>query len=130
MPNNPQRRDRHDGAYIGTQVPGQSVLQNVNLLPGVFSNNDAYGQSGGALYIRVFDADRISVTQDGIPLNDSGNYAIYAHQQLDGELIERVSVNAGTTDVDVYGFGLRRHGQLSDDQTGPRFWGRAECVGR
>jgi iron complex outermembrane recepter protein len=94
-------RSSVDGDYIGAQVPGQSVLQNLNLLPGVFfSNNDAYGQSGGTFYIRGFDANRISVTQDGIPVNDSGNYAIYSHQQLDGELIERVSVNAGTTDVD------------------------------
>ena len=42
----------------------------------------------------------MSLTFDGIPLNDTGNYATYTNQQLDPELIERASVNTGTTDVD------------------------------
>ena len=50
--------------------------------------------------IRGFDSSRVSLTFDGIPLNDSGNYAIYSNQQLDPELIEQVNVNLGTTDVD------------------------------
>src|SRR5690606_11774034 len=56
--------------------------------------------SGGNLRIRGFDGSRVSVTFDGIPLNDSGNYALYTNQMLDPELIERVDVNLGTTDVD------------------------------
>jgi iron complex outermembrane receptor protein len=81
--------------------PGQTVLDSINIVPGVtFTNNDAYGSSGGQLSIRGFSADRISLTFDGIPLNDSGNYAIYSNQQLDPELIEQVNVNLGTTDVD------------------------------
>nr|WP_316630066.1 TonB-dependent receptor [uncultured Brevundimonas sp.] len=87
--------------YLSTQVAGQSVLNSINLLPGVnFTNNDAYGSSGGDLTIRGFDSARISLTQDGIPLNDTGNYAIYSNQQLDPELISRATVNLGTTDVD------------------------------
>jgi iron complex outermembrane receptor protein len=81
--------------------PGQTVLDSINIIPGVtFTNNDAYGSSGGQLSIRGFSADRISLTFDGVPLNDSGNYAIYSGQQLDPELIEQVNVNLGTTDVD------------------------------
>ena len=81
--------------------PGQTVLDSINIIPGVtFTNNDAYGSSGGQLSIRGFSADRISLTFDGVPLNDSGNYAIYSNQQLDPELIEQVNVNLGTTDVD------------------------------
>lgn len=81
--------------------PGQTVLDSINVIPGVtFTNNDAYGTSGGQLSIRGFSADRISLTFDGVPLNDSGNYAIYSNQQLDPELIEQVNVNLGTTDVD------------------------------
>ncbi|MCH8684835.1 TonB-dependent receptor [Pedomonas mirosovicensis] len=87
--------------YIGRQVAGQSVLQTINLLPGVnFTNSDPYGNSGGNLRIRSFDGNRISLTLDGIPLNDTGNYAIYSNQQVDSEIIERVNVNLGTTDVD------------------------------
>src|SRR6478735_7334131 len=81
--------------------PGQTVLDSINIIPGVsFTNNDAYGSAGGQLFIRGFSQDRISLTFDGIPLNDSGNYQIYSSQQLDAELIEQVNVNLGTTDVD------------------------------
>ncbi len=86
---------------IERQNPGQTILDTINVIPGVsFQNNDAYGSSGGTLTIRGFDASRISLTIDGIPLNDSGNYAIYSNQQLDPELIDQVNVNLGTTDVD------------------------------
>ncbi|WP_052748079.1 TonB-dependent receptor domain-containing protein [Brevundimonas diminuta] len=99
--NNPKSRASITEAYIGTQAAGQTILNSINLLPGVnFTNNDAYGSAGGDLTIRGFDANRISLTQDGIPMNDTGNYAIYSNQQLDPELIQRASVNLGSTDVD------------------------------
>jgi iron complex outermembrane receptor protein len=87
--------------FIAKQRPGQSIDDTINMLPGVsFQNNDPYGSSGGTLNIRGFDASRISQTFDGIPLNDTGNYALYSNQQLDPELIQQVNVNLGTTDVD------------------------------
>ena len=86
---------------ISTQTPGQTIFNTINLLPGVsFQNNDPYGSAGGTLTIRGFDSSRISATWDGMPFNDTGNYAIYSNQQLDPELIGRVNVNLGTTDVD------------------------------
>lgn len=99
--NNPKSRATITEQYISTQPAGQTILNSINLLPGVnFTNNDAFGSAGGDLTIRGFDAARVSLTQDGIPLNDTGNYAIYSNQQLDPELIQRASVNLGTTDVD------------------------------
>ena len=87
--------------YIARQNPGQSILDTINAVPGVsFQNNDAYGSSGGTLSIRGFSSDRVSLTFDGIQLNDSGNYAIFSNQMIDPELIEQVNVNLGTTDVD------------------------------
>ena len=87
--------------FIETQQAGQSIAQSINLLPGVnFTNNDPYGSSGGNLRLRSFDGNRISVTFDGMPLNDTGNYAIYTNQLLDPEIIARTTVNQGTTDVD------------------------------
>ncbi|WP_049974179.1 TonB-dependent receptor [Azospirillum sp. B4] len=87
--------------YLATQTAGQSVLAGLNLLPGVnFTNSDAYGSSGGNIRIRGFDGNRVSLTFDGIPLNDTGNYAIYSNQMIDEELINRATVNIGTTDVD------------------------------
>jgi len=87
--------------YIETQIPGQTILESLNLVPGVtFSNNDAYGSSGGALNIRGFDGARVSLQFDGAQLNDTGNYAVYSNQQLDSELISRATVNLGSTEVD------------------------------
>jgi iron complex outermembrane receptor protein len=87
--------------FIQHAAPGQSILDTINMLPGVsFQNNDPFGSSGGTLTIRGFDSSRIALTFDGIPLNDTGNYAVYSNQQIDPELIEQVNVNLGTTDVD------------------------------
>ncbi len=87
--------------FIARKQAGQTILQTLNLTPGYnFVNNDPYGNSGGNVRIRGFDGQRISLTQDGIPLNDTGNYSIFSNQQVDPELIERASVNIGTTDVD------------------------------
>ena len=100
-PDTPKAKAVLTQEMIARQNPGQSILDTVNLVPGVsFQNNDAYGSSGGTLTIRGFDSSRVSLTFDGIPLNDSGNYAIFSNQQLDPELIEQVNVNLGSTDVD------------------------------
>jgi iron complex outermembrane recepter protein len=97
----PKSRISLTGEYLDTQMSGQSVFQALNQIPGVnFTNSDPFGTSGGNLRIRGFDGSRVSVTFDGVPLNDSGNYALFTNQMLDPELIDRVDVNLGTTDVD------------------------------
>ncbi len=97
----PKAKATIDQEFIATQQTGQTIIQTLNLTPGLnFTNNDPYGSSGGNLRIRGFDGPRISLTFDGIPLNDTGNYAIYTNQQLDPELISKASVNMGATDVD------------------------------
>jgi len=97
----PKSRVSLPSEYLATQAPGQSIFQSINQIPGVnFTNSDAYGTSGGNLRIRGFDGSRVAVTFDGVPLNDSGNYALFTNQMLDPELVDRVDVNLGTTDVD------------------------------
>jgi len=97
----PKARATITQEYIQTQSVGQSALQLINVVPGVnFTNNDSYGSSGGNLRIRSFDGNRVSLTFDGMPLNDTGNYAIFSNQLLDSELLGAVQVNMGSTDVD------------------------------
>lgn len=97
----PKSRSTITQDYIATQSPGQTIIESLNLVPGVsFTQSDAFGSSGGNLRLRSFDGNRVSLTFDGIPLNDTGNYAIYTNQQMDPELIDRATVNLGTTDVD------------------------------
>ncbi|MFM9864206.1 MAG: TonB-dependent receptor [Micropepsaceae bacterium] len=97
----PKSRSTITQDYVKTQPSGQTVFQSLNLVPGLnFTNSDPYGSSGGNVRLRGFDGNRISLTQDGIPLNDTGNYAIFTNQQIDPEYIQRATVNTGTTDVD------------------------------
>lgn len=101
LPDTPKARYVLNSDFIKNQRPGQSIDDIINMIPGVsFQNNDPYGNSGGTLNIHGFDSSRISQTFDGIPLNDTGNYAIYSQQQLDSELIDQVNVSLGSTDID------------------------------
>ncbi|GFE75300.1 TonB-dependent receptor [Novosphingobium sp. TCA1] len=101
IPNTSKAKQVLTQEVIQAQVPGQTINDTINLMPGVsFQNNDPFGSAGGTLTIRGFDDSRISQTVDGIPLNDTGGYALYSNQQIDPEIIEQVNVNLGTTDVD------------------------------
>jgi iron complex outermembrane recepter protein len=101
IPDTPKTKVELDRELLLRQTPGQTVNDIINLVPGVsFTNNDPFGSQGGSFTIRGFGADRISQTVDGIPLNDSGNYALYTNQQQDPETLESVTVSLGSTDVD------------------------------
>ena len=100
-PDSPKARTVLTQEAITRRAAGQSILNTINVVPGVnFTNSDPYGSAGGNIRIRGFDGNRISLTFDGVPLNDTGNYAIFSGQQLDPEIIEQVNVNQGTTDID------------------------------
>ncbi len=128
--------------FIAKQMPGQTIAETLNVVPGYnFTNSDAYGNSGGNMRLRSFDGPRISLQWDGTQLNDSGNYAIYTNQQLDSELVERAEVNLGTTDVDsptasatggsinyVTRKPSKEFGGLADAQLGSFNFGRAFAV--
>jgi len=88
--------------YIETQTAGQTILQTLSIVtPGLnFTNNDPYGTSGGNIRLHGFDGNRVALTFDGMPLNDSGNYATFTNQLVDSELISSAQVNTGSTDVD------------------------------
>jgi iron complex outermembrane recepter protein len=94
-------RSTIDQELIENQNPGQTILQSLNIVPGInFTNSDPYGNAGGNIRLRGFDGNRVGLAFDGMPLNDTGNYATFTNQQLDPELITRASVNQGSTDVD------------------------------
>ncbi len=101
IPESPKAKVQIGSELISRQNPGQTINDTLNLVPGVsFTNNDPFGSLGGSFTIRGFSSDRISQTFDGVPLNDSGNYALYTNQMLDPEIIEYATVSLGSTDVD------------------------------
>ena len=78
VPDTSKTREQLNADFIQRQTPGQSINEVINQLPGVsFTNNDPFGSAGGTLVIRGFDNSRIAETFDGMPLNDTGNYAIF-----------------------------------------------------
>lgn len=87
--------------FLVTQQAGQTIAESLNKVPGFnFTNNDPYGSSGGNIRIHGYDGNHISLTWDGMPLNDTGNYAIYTNQLPDPENLGTISVNQGATDAD------------------------------
>tara|TARA_R100001129_G_scaffold155247_1_gene118165 strand:+ start:733 stop:3303 length:2571 start_codon:yes stop_codon:yes gene_type:complete len=101
IPDSPKAKVEIGSELILRQAPGQTINDTLNLVPGVsFTNNDPFGSLGGNFTIRGFSSDRISQTFDGLPLNDSGNYALYTNQMVDPEIIGSVTVTLGSTDVD------------------------------
>ncbi len=79
-------------------VGGANVYQALELLPSVnFQTQDPYGLSGGEVTIRGFNNSQIGVTIDGMPLNDSGNFAIYPNEYADMENIEAETITRGGT---------------------------------
>ncbi|MCJ2187932.1 TonB-dependent receptor [Novosphingobium beihaiensis] len=101
VPDSPKAKVAITKELIQHQAAGQTINETLNLVPGVsFTNNDPWGSLGGSFTVRGFGSDRISQTVDGIPLNDSGNYALYTNQMLDPEVIESATVSLGSTDVD------------------------------
>ncbi|MBV9540932.1 MAG: TonB-dependent receptor [Alphaproteobacteria bacterium] len=97
----PKERSVITQDFINTQPSGQTVFESLNIVPGLtFEQTDPYGNSGGTIRLHGMDGNRISLTWDGMPLNDTGNYATFTNQVVDTEIIDRVSVNQGTTDVD------------------------------
>ena len=101
VPDIPKTRSVLTQDFIKRQAEGQSILAITSNIPGVnFTNTDPYGAGNGNLRIRGFPGNRIAFLWDGLPLNDTGNYAIFGGQQMSPELIDQVSVNLGTTDVD------------------------------
>ncbi len=100
----PKTREIISQAYISTQAAGANALSDLNLVPGVnFTNDDPYGMSGGGGHfsIRGIKGANIGEMVDGVPLNDAGNYAIYAGELVDPEVIANVNVITGSTDVDA-----------------------------
>jgi len=88
-------------AFIQTQMPSANIAQLINVLPGVsYSTEDPGGFNSGDLRIHGFDGAHVAVILDGAPLNDTGNYAVYPGEYMIGELIDHLTVNVGSSDVD------------------------------
>jgi iron complex outermembrane receptor protein len=81
--------------------PTANPYQMVNLLPGVVaSSTDNTGLNGGNIRIRGFNSDHLGLTIEGMPVNDSGNYALFPQEYVDGPNISHISIAQGYQELD------------------------------
>lgn len=86
---------------IDKQSPTANPYQMINLLPGVVQSSvDDTGLNGGNIRLRGFNSDHVGMTIEGMPVNDSGNYALYPQEYVDAANMQQVSIAQGSPDLD------------------------------
>jgi len=86
-------------AALDVMTPMTNVYKGLNLQPGVNASSwDPYGSSGGAISIRGSQATELGMTVEGVPVNDSGNYAIYPQEYVDSPNVQQYFVSQGSAD--------------------------------
>jgi iron complex outermembrane receptor protein len=97
----PKARSTITAEELEKQRPTGNAYQALEMLPAVNSYNyDATGLFGGGMTLRGFNSDQIGATINGVPVNDSGNFAIYPQEYVDQENTCSQFVTQGSTDVD------------------------------
>jgi iron complex outermembrane receptor protein len=97
----PKARSTITAAELERQRPTGNAYQALELMPSVNSYNyDATGLFGGGLTLRGFNSDQIGATINGVPVNDSGSFAVYPQEYVDQENTCSEFVTQGSTDVD------------------------------
>ena len=87
-----------DGIKRSMGLGGSNVFKAVELAPSVnVQSDDPYGLTGGSIRVRGFDQTAIGFSLDGVPLNDSGNFAVYPHEYSDAENLSSVALTRGST---------------------------------
>ncbi|AFC86915.1 TonB-dependent receptor [Frateuria aurantia] len=86
---------------IQQAAPGATFVQMLSTIPGVnASTDDNTGLNDGNLTIRGYTMDEVGVTVNGAPINDAGNYKIYATEYGDTENMGDITVQQGFPDQD------------------------------
>lgn len=97
----PKARSTITAEELEKQRPTGNAYEALEMLPAVNSYNyDATGLFGGGMTLRGFNSDQIGATINGVPVNDSGNFAIYPQEYVDQENTCTQFVTQGSTDVD------------------------------
>jgi iron complex outermembrane receptor protein len=97
----PKERSTVTQAAVSQAPSGANPYQLISRLPGVNAiSADGAGLFGGTMSMRGFDSSEIGFTVAGVPVNDSGNYAIYPSEYFDTENLQEIDVTQGAPDID------------------------------
>lgn len=87
--------------YIAKQNPGMNPVQLIALLPGAnVSDTDPLGMTGGDISVRGLTSSQMGFTLEGFPINDIGNFSVYAQEIADAENLKTVRLAQGSADLD------------------------------
>ncbi|MYN16141.1 TonB-dependent receptor [Rugamonas sp. FT107W] len=97
----PKARSTVTAEELSKQRPTGNAYDALTLMPAVNTYSyDGTGLFGGGLTLRGFNSDQIGATINGVPVNDSGNFAVFPQEFVDQENTCTTFVTQGSTDVD------------------------------
>jgi len=97
----PKARSTVTAEELAKQRPTGNAFDALALMPSVNTYSyDGTGLFGGGLTLRGFNSDQLGATVNGVPVNDSGSFAVYPQEYVDLENTCSQFVTQGSTDVD------------------------------
>ncbi|WP_321851337.1 TonB-dependent receptor [Pseudomonas paraveronii] len=86
---------------LDKQTATGNAIDKLKYTPGLnISSEDATGLSGFRFTMRGLNSDQVGMSVDGMPINDSGNYALYSNLLGDPENIDQIFVTQGSSEAD------------------------------
>lgn len=86
---------------LDKQTATGNAVDKLKYTPGLnISSEDNTGLSGFRFTMRGLNSDQVGMSVDGMPINDSGNYALYSNLLGDPENIDQIFVTQGSSEAD------------------------------
>ncbi|WP_300626879.1 TonB-dependent receptor [Pseudomonas sp.] len=86
---------------LDKQAATGNAIDKLKYTPGLnISSEDNTGLSGFRFTLRGMNSDQVGMSVDGMPINDSGNYALYSNLLGDPENIDQIFVTQGASEAD------------------------------
>ncbi|MBD8100169.1 TonB-dependent receptor [Pseudomonas fluorescens] len=86
---------------LDKQTATGNAIDKLKYTPGLnISSEDNTGLSGFRFTMRGMNSDQVGMSVDGMPINDSGNYALYSNLLGDPENIDQIFVTQGASESD------------------------------
>ncbi|CRM14136.1 Ferric hydroxamate uptake [Pseudomonas sp. 24 E 13] len=86
---------------LDKQTATGNAIDKLKYTPGLnISSEDNTGLSGFRFTMRGMNSDQVGMSVDGMPINDSGNYALYSNLLGDPENLDQIFVTQGASESD------------------------------